>query len=66
MEKLLTYVGDGMGMRVPYMLLLRGQSEFIDILSNELSKNVEISIYDEMKNTWYCFKQNIVSFFPSV
>ena len=46
MEKLLTYVGDGMGMRVPYMLLLRGQSEFIDILSNELSKNVEI--YDEI------------------
>ena len=40
-----------MGMRVPYILLLRGQSEFIDILNNELSNNVEISIYDEMKNT---------------
>ena len=40
-----------MGMRVPCILLLRGQSEFIDILNNELSKNVEISIYDEMKNT---------------
>ena len=29
-----------MGMGVPYILLFRGQSDFIDILSNELSKNM--------------------------
>ena len=33
-------LGDGMGMRVPYILIFRGQSEFIDILSNEISKNM--------------------------
>ena len=33
-------LGDGMGMRVPYLLLFRGQSDYIDILSRELSKNM--------------------------
>ena len=34
-------VGDGMGMRVPCLLsLFRGQSDYIDILSKELSKNM--------------------------
>ena len=33
-------LGDGMGMRVPCILVFRGQSEFIDILSNELSKHM--------------------------
>ena len=33
-------LGDRMGMRVPYILIFRGQSEFIDILSNEISKNM--------------------------
>ena len=32
-------LGDVMGMRVP-CILLRGQSEFIDILSNEICKNM--------------------------
>ena len=31
---------DGMGMRVPCLLLFRGQSDYIDILSKELSKNM--------------------------
>ena len=33
-------LGDGMGMRVPYLLLFRGQSDYIDILSKELFKNM--------------------------
>ena len=33
-------LGDGMGMRVPYLLLFRGQSDYIDILSREFSKNM--------------------------
>ena len=33
-------LGDGMGMRFPCILVFRGQSEFIDILSNELSKHM--------------------------
>ena len=39
MEKLLD-LGDGMRMRVPCLLLLRGQSDYIDNLSKELSKNM--------------------------
>ena len=33
-------LGDGKRMRVSYILLFRGQSEFIDTLSNELSKKM--------------------------
>ena len=33
-------LGDGMGMRVPCLLLFRGQSDYIDILFEELSKNM--------------------------
>ena len=33
-------LGNEMGMRVPCILLFCGQSEFIDILTNELSKNM--------------------------
>ena len=32
--------GKGMGMRVPCLLLFHGQSDYIDILNKELSKNV--------------------------
>ena len=32
--------GNGMGMRVPYLLLFHGQSDYIDILTKELSKNM--------------------------
>ena len=31
---------DGMGMKVPCLLLFRRQSDYIDILSKELSKNM--------------------------
>ena len=33
-------LGDRMGMRVPCLLLFRGQSDYIDILSKEFSKNM--------------------------
>ena len=33
-------LGDGMGMRIPCTLLFSGQSDFIDILSNELCKHI--------------------------
>ena len=33
-------LGDGMGMRVPCLLLFLGQSDYIDILSKELFKNM--------------------------
>ena len=33
-------LGDGMGMRAPCLLLFRGQSDYIDIFSKELSKNM--------------------------
>ena len=33
-------LGDAMGMTVPCLLLFRGQSDYIDILSKELSKNM--------------------------
>ena len=33
-------LGDGIRMRVPCLLLFRGQSDYIDILSKKLSKNM--------------------------
>ena len=33
-------LGDGMGMRVPCLLIFCGQSDYIDILSKELFKNM--------------------------
>ena len=33
-------LGDGVEMRVPCLLFFRGQSDYINILSKELSKNM--------------------------
>ena len=50
-------------MKVPCTLLLKGKSELVDVLYQELKKNM----YDyECKQTWNCLKRNVFSFLPSV
>ena len=52
-------------MRVPYLLLFCGQSDYIDILSKEIFKICKFQYMIKWEYSWHCFKQN-VSFFPSV
>ena len=42
-------LSDEKGLRALCLLLFRGQSDYIDVLSKKLSKNMQISIYDQMR-----------------